>query len=136
MIRQLMMLALCAPVLLGAQTLQVKTGAWETTSKSPSLPRPLIVKDCVTKADVAQLAGGPDKDDDDECKLVAGPSVVGNKWTADKKCGDGRKVHAEFVAETPEKVVGTIVSTAPKGGSGIRIELSSRWLGASCAGIK
>jgi hypothetical protein len=136
MYRLLMTLTLCAPALASGQTLQVKTGAWETTIKSASLPRPVVAKDCVTKADVAQLTSGPDKDDDEECKLVAAPSVVGNKWTADKKCGDGRKVRAEFVAETPEKVVGTIVSTAPKGGSAIRIELSSKWLGASCAGVK
>lgn len=134
--RFVLVLALGVPLAATGQTLAVKTGAWETTLKSASLPRPMVDKDCVTKADLAQLANGPDKDEDGSCKLVKAPTIVGNKWSADKKCPDGRTVRAEFVAETPEKVVGTIVSSAPKGGPAIRMDLSSRWLGASCAGIK
>jgi hypothetical protein len=127
---------LAVPLLASAQTLAVKTGAWETTTKSASLPRPMVDKECVTKVDLAEFAKGPDKEDDDECKFLKSPTLAGNKWSADKKCADGRTVHAEFVAETPEKVVGTIVSSAPKGGSAIRVEVSARWIGASCAGIK
>jgi len=134
--RLLLTATLSVPLVAVAQVFPVKTGAWETTTRSASLPRPMVERDCVTKADLAQLTSGPDKDDDEECKLVAPPSLVGNKWAADKKCTDGRKVHAEFVAESSEKVVGTIVSSAPKGGPGIRVELSSKWLGASCAGVK
>lgn len=134
--RLFLAVALCVPWAAVAQTLAVKTGAWETTTKSASLPRAVVERDCVTKADLAQLTSGPDKDDDEDCRLVAPPSVVGNKWTADKKCTDGRKVHAEFVAESSERVVGTIVSSVPKGGPAMRVELSSRWLGASCAGVK
>lgn len=119
-----------------AQTLAVKTGVWETTSKSSSLPRPMVDKECVTKADLAQLTNGPDKDEDEACRPVRPPTIVGNKWSADKKCPDGRTVHAEFVAETPEKVVGTIVSSATKGGPTIRLDVSSRWLGENCAGMK
>jgi len=134
--RIVLVLALGVPMAALAQTLAVKTGAWETTSKSAALPRPLMDKECVMKADLAQLTNGPDKDEDGECKLVAVPTIAGNKWTADKKCSDGRTVHAEFVAESSEKVFGTVVSSAPKGGPTIRVDVSSRWLGASCAGIK
>lgn len=131
----ILILACAMPIAAAAQTLAIKTGAWETTTRSASLPRPMVDKECVTKADLAQLTKGPDKDDDD-CKLAKPPSIVGNKWSADKKCPDGRSVRAEFVAETPEKVVGTIVSSASKGAPAVRIEVSSRWLGASCAGIQ
>jgi hypothetical protein len=136
MSRLAMTLILTVHLFAVAQTLAVKTGAWETTTKSASLPRAMVDKECITKADLAELTKGPDKDEDDACKLVKAPTVAGNKWSADKKCSDGRTTHAEFVAETPEKVVGTIVSSAPKGGPAIRVELSARWLGASCSGIK
>ena len=131
----ILVLACAVPLVAAAQTLAIKTGAWETTTKSASLPRPMVDKECVTKADLAQLTKGPDQDDGD-CKPTKAPTIVGNKWSADKQCPDGRSVRAEFVAETPEKVVGTIVSSASKGVPAVRIEVISRWLGASCAGIR
>lgn len=134
--RIVLALALGMQLTATAQTLAVKTGVWETTRKSSSLPRPLVDKECVTKADLAQLTNGPDEDEDEACKPASAATLVGNKWSADKKCPDGRTVHAEFIAESPEKVVGTIVSSAPRGGPTIRMSVSSRWLGASCAGIK
>lgn len=129
------LLLMLLPALAQAQTLAVKTGAWETTTRSAMLPRPLIAKDCVTKADLQELANGGDRDDDESCKLVKAPTVAGNKWSADRKCADGRTVHAEFVAESAEKVTGTIVSSGGKAGP-FRVELNSRWLGAGCAGLK
>lgn len=120
-----------------AQTLNVKPGAWEMSYKSAALPRAASEKECITQADIAQLAAGPDKDDDTDCKLAKPAVVSGNRWSADKTCPDGRKVRAEFVAETPERVKGTVVSSAGKGGGAtMTIEISGRWLGASCAGIK
>jgi hypothetical protein len=130
-----MWLLMLMPALAHAQTLAVKTGVWETTTKSAMLPKPLVAKDCVTKADLQELANGGDRDEDDSCKLVKAPTVTGNKWTADRRCADGRTVHAEFVADSSEKVTGTIVSSGGKTGQ-FRVELSSRWLGASCAGVK
>jgi hypothetical protein len=125
------------PLAVGAQQLNLKLGAWEMTHKSATLPRPIVEKECLTKADLAQLATGPDKDDETECKYVKPPVVTGNKWSGDKVCGDGRKVHAEVVAETPERVKGTIVAAGPGGGGqSMVVETNGRWLGASCAGIK
>ena len=132
----LLLLLLNAPLVAAAQTLPVKTGAWETTTKSTALPRPLVVKDCVTKADLSQLTAGPDKDDDEDCKLTKGPTIVGKTWTADRKCSDGRTVKAEFTAESQEKVAGIIVSTMPKGGPVVRVEVASKWLGSNCSGLK
>jgi Protein of unknown function (DUF3617) len=134
--RSLMLLLSCASTLLLAQTLAVKQGSWETTNKSTMFPRPMVDKDCITKADLEQLTNGPDKEEDQSCKLVKAPTVSGNRWVADRKCPDGRTVHAEFVAESQEKVTGTIVSNPPKGGPPMRIDVSARWLGASCAGVK
>jgi hypothetical protein len=119
-----------------AEILTVKTGTWEITAKTASMPRPRVKKKCVTVADVAQLTNGPDKDDSEGCPLVRPPTIVGNKWSADQKCEDGRTVHSEFVTETQEKVSGTLVSTAPQGGPTYRLELSSRWIGDGCAGVK
>ena len=122
--------------LASAQPLNLKLGAWETTHKGAAFPRPMVDKECITKADLQQLAGRPDKDDDDACKLVRPATVSANKWSADRQCSDGRRVHAEFVADSPERISGSIVSTAAKGGPAMRIEVAGRWLGASCAGIK
>ncbi len=133
---RLLWLLILLPALSHAQALAVKTGVWEATTKSAMLPRPMVAKDCVTKADLQELANGGDRDEDDSCRLVKSPTVTGNKWVADRKCEDGRTVHAEFVADSAEKVTGTILSSAPKGGGQVRIELSSRWLGTSCAGLK
>jgi hypothetical protein len=125
------------PLAVGAQQVNLKVGAWEMTHKSATLPRPIVERECVTKADLAQLATGPDKDDETECKYVKPPVVTGNKWSGDKVCGDGRNVHAEVVAETPERVKGTIVATYPRGGGqSMTMETNGRWLGASCTGIK
>ena len=125
-----------APLAAGAQQLNLKAGAWEMTHKSAAFPRPVVERECVTMADIAQLAGGADKEDDTECRYVKPPVIVGNKWSGDRVCGEGRKVHAEFVTETPERVKGTIVSTGPKGGGQtVSIEVDGRWLGTSCAGI-
>ncbi len=125
---------LLAPFATGAQGLNLKTGAWEMTFKSSALPRPSVYKDCLTKADLAQLAAGPDKDDDGDCKYAKPPTLTGNRWSGERVCPDGRKVRAEFVAETPERVKGSIMSS---GGNGppMNAEVAGRWLGASCAGI-
>lgn len=130
-----LMISLASPPV-QAQSLAVKPGVWETTAKSPLLPKPQVTQDCVTQADLGELAAGPDKDEDESCKLVKPATVSGNKWVADRRCADGRRTHAEFVAESAEKVSGVITSTEPKGGESFRIELSSRWLKAGCAGGK
>jgi hypothetical protein len=128
-------LCLLVPLLAAAQSLDVKLGAWEMTHKSTALPRTMVEKECVTKADVAQLAHGPDKDDDD-CKLVKPPTITGKTWSVDKVCEGYRKVHVEFTAETPERVHGVITVSAVEGSKPMNFEVAGRWTGASCSGIK
>lgn len=126
--------ALALPLAAAAQSLNVKPGAWEMSTTSTMTSKPMIDRECVTKGDIAQLAAGPDKDDDEDCKYVKPPAVSGNTWSADKQCKNGRKVRAEFTAASPERVKGKIVSTDGK--SAVTIEVSGKWLGASCAGIR
>jgi Protein of unknown function (DUF3617) len=124
----------CVSLGAGAQINQLKTGSWEMTYKSAALPRAVVDKSCVTKTGIAELTRGPDKDDDGDCRSAKPPTVSGKTWSDDRVCNDGRKVHAEFSAETPERVKGLITSTAPKaGGQPISVEIAGRWLSASCA---
>jgi hypothetical protein len=125
---------LLAPMATGAQGLNMKTGAWEMSFRTSASSRPSVYKDCVTKADLAQLAAGPDKDDDGDCRYTTPPTLSGNRWSGERVCPDGRKVRSEFVAESPERVKGTIMSSGGKGPS-MNAEIAGRWLGASCAGI-
>lgn len=118
-----------------AQGLNLKTGAWEITTRSASIPRPIVEKECIQSSDLSRLASGGDKDDDGDCKPVKPPAVLGNRWSAERRCGDGRQVKAEFVAESPERLVGTVLAVVPKAAAPITVEISGRWLGASCAGI-
>jgi hypothetical protein len=117
-----------------AQPLNIKPGAWEITTKSTALPKPVVEKECITKADIAELAAEADADDEEDCKYVKPPLVTGNKWSADKQCKNGRKVRAELGAESPEQVKGTIVSTDSK--AAVTVDVSAKWLGASCTGIR
>lgn len=118
-----------------AQGLNLKTGAWEITTRSASIPRPIVEKECINSSDLSRFASGGDKDDDGDCKPVRPPVVSGNRWSTERRCSDGRQVKAEFVAESPERLVGTVVASVPKAAAPMTVELSGRWLGASCAGI-
>ena len=125
---------LALPLVAVAQPLNIKPGAWEITTKSAALSKPVVEKECITKADIAELVAEADENDEDDCKYVKPPFVSGNKWSADKQCKNGRKVRAEFSAESPERVQGTIVSVDAKASA--TVEVSAKWLGASCAGIR
>ena len=127
---------LLVPMVAAAQPLDLKVGAWEMTHKSAAMSRTMVEKECVTKADLAQMAHGPDKDDDESCKLVKPPSISGKTWSADKVCEGDRTVHMEFTAETPERVRGFIAVSATKGSKVMNFEVAGRWIGASCSGIK
>lgn len=119
-----------------AQQLDVKLGAWEMTNKLSNLAKPMVDKECVTKADLQQFARCPEKDDDNGCRPVGTAKLTGKKWSSSLRCSDGSQVQAEFVAESPERITGSIVRSGAKAGPNIRIDISGRWLGASCAGIR
>lgn len=131
--RRLPLLVLAFACTAHAQQLDVKVGAWEMTTSGGPLPKPVVEKDCMTKADLAQLSAGPDKDEDADCKYDKTPTISGKTWSAEKTCAGGRKMKAEFTAETPERVKGTITIT--QGGKTSTLQVSAKWLGASCKGI-
>jgi hypothetical protein len=117
-----------------AQQLDLKTGAWEVTTSGGPLPRPLVTKECVTQADLAQFSSGPDKDEDAECKYDRPPAISGKTWSADKSCPGGRKMRAEFTAETAERIRGSITILPGKSQPATAIQINGRWLTGSCKG--
>lgn len=120
------------PIVATAQTLNVKTGAWEMSLKGSMMPKPMVYQECVTKADLVDMVKGPDKDDD--CKAKSSFSQSGQRYVGDMVCADGGAMHVEVTAESPERIRATFVRSG-KGGGGA-LDMTGRWLGASCAGIK
>lgn len=131
--RAVPLLILAVACTVHAQQLDVKAGAWEVTTSGGPLPRPSVEKECMTKADIAQFSAGPDKDEDSDCKVDKAPTITGKTWSAEKTCPGGRKMRAEFTADTPERVKGAITIT--QGGKTTTVQISAKWLGASCKGI-
>jgi Protein of unknown function (DUF3617) len=115
-----------------AQSLDLKTGAWEITTSGGPMRRPLVEGECVTKADLAQFSTGPDKDDDAECKYDRPPTVSAKTWSAEKSCPGGRKMRVEFTAEGPERVKGSVTILPGNNSSTMTVQISGRWLAASC----
>ena len=96
-------------------------------------PRTRVHKTCLTKADLQEMAKGPDSDD--ECKYNKLRKSA-NGWEADMKCSDGRTGHAVFEATSAERYSGHIVQQLPagKGRGTLNVDISARWASASCKG--
>jgi hypothetical protein len=118
-----------------AQQVNLKTGAWEVTMSGGPLRQPQTDKECVTKADLAQFSTGPDKDEDADCKYDKAPTIAGKTWSAEKSCPGGRKVRAEFTAETPERIKGSIMIAPGSGQKASTLQISGKWLASSCKGV-
>ncbi len=144
-----------------ADALQLKLGGWNTTFKTQSSmpglppgfenmpadkrakmeaalqkawqPRTHQAKTCLTKADLAQMAKGPDGDG--KCKYSKVKSSPGH-YEAEMVCEAGRSGHVLFEAPTPDKVVGKIVMHMPtsKGEGTTTIDIAGQWASASCKG--
>jgi len=127
-------ICVCSPAF--AQQPALKVGAWEVTTSGGPLPRAVVAKECMTKADIAQFAAGPDKDDDADCKDSKPPVLTGKKWTTEKTCPDGRKVKAEFTADSAERVKGSVAISLPGQSKAMTVDIDAKWLSASCQGVK
>jgi hypothetical protein len=110
-----------------AEQLDLKTGVWEITTSGGPLPRPLVEKECVTKVDIAQK-NGPDKGEDEECANDKPPTIAGKTWSAEKRCPGGRRVRAEFTAETSEGVKGSITILPGTNQKATTVQISAKWL--------
>lgn len=151
-----------APWTAQAQAIAVKTGGWDMTYKTqtdmPGLPPELekmapaqrakmeaalreswkprshAAKTCLTKADLAQMAKGPD--DEGGCKY-SNVKVSSSRWEGDVTCGGGRTGRAVLDAPSPDRVNGTVIMRIPtsKGDGKSTMELSGRWASASCKGF-
>jgi len=149
------------PPTVWAQAIAAKTGGWEMTYKTqtdmPGLPPELEsmpaaqrakmeaalreswkprthnAKTCLTKADLAEMAKGPD--DSGDCKY-SNVKVSSTRWEADMACGGGRTGRAVLNAPSSDRVTGTVIMRIPtsKGDGKSTMELSGRWASASCKG--
>jgi hypothetical protein len=146
-----------------AQAIAVKTGGWEMTYKMqadmPGLPPELEkmapaqrtkmeaalreswkprthnAKTCLTKADLAEMAKGPD--DSESCKY-SNLKISSTRWEGDMTCAGGRTGRAVLNAPSPDRVNGTVTMRIPtsKGEGKSTMELSGRWASASCKGYE
>ena len=157
----LMLVTLMIPTITLASSLNVKTGAWETTTSSSmnqaTIPAdtlakmppqmraqmeatikanqaPHVTKVCITQDDLNQnkmLESGQILN----CTSKI-TSMSSNKMTTQSSCPPPHESTAISTVEaiTPEKMVGTIDITQPNNGK-IHIDIKSQWLSASCAGV-
>lgn len=157
----LLLVTLTIPTITLAVSLHVKTGAWETTTTTSmgqaSIPtetlakmppemrkmmqaqmqavqKPHIDKSCITQEDLNQnkMLDGPESGSCTRKIISSSPK----KMTMQRICHAPEASNSIVTTEaiTTEKVVGTIDITSPKAGK-IHIDIKSRWLSSSCAGI-
>ncbi len=157
----LLLAASIIPSLSFASTLNIKTGAWETTTSS-SMNQATIPADALAKMPPqmrAQIAAtikanqGPHvtkgcitQEDLNQNKMLESAQILNcsskiissssNKMTTQSSCPPPHESSAISTVEaiTPEKMVGTIDITQPNNGK-VHIDIKSQWLSSSCAGI-
>lgn len=148
-----------------AETLNVKTGAWEMTTTTlitgmPASPDALaqmppeqrakveaalaaragkpsvhVSKSCVTREDLEQ--DNMIKSDDPACrKEVLSRSAA--KLVVTETCSAPHASTSNVIieAKTPENVVANMDMTQTGASGKIHVDVDGRWLGASCAGIE
>ena len=158
----LLFIAIILPTMTQAASLNVKTGAWETTTRSsmnqstipadtlakipPEMRAKLqaqikasqlkdhVTKSCITNDDLNQnkMLDTPQYK---ECtrKILSSSST---KMTMQSNCPAPHESSSIVTVEaiTPEKMIGTIDISQPKAGK-IHIDIKGQWLSSSCAGI-
>ncbi len=157
----LLLATIIMPTISLASTLNIKLGAWETTTSSTlnqsSIPvdslakippqmraqieakikanqAPHVTKVCITQDDLNQnkmLESGQILNCTNKIT-----SISSNKMTTQSSCPPPHESIAVSTVEaiTPEKMVGTIDITQPNNGK-IHIDIKSQWLSTSCAGV-
>lgn len=143
-----------------AQTLNLRTGGWESTykvegqvqrlpesvEKMPPAQRAAMeaamrdvrkgrsYKTCLTKQDLAAMARDPD---DETCKY-SNVKRSASVYEADMSCSEGRSGHMKLEALSSEKVAGVMTQklSGQSGQGQLRMEFSSRWASASCKGYE
>lgn len=157
----LVLATLISPTITLASTLNVKLGAWETTTSSSMNQSPMQA-DALAKMPPqmrAQMAAtikanqAPHvtkvcitQDDLNQNKLLESGQVLNctskimsmssNKMTTQSTCPPPHQSSAIATVEaiTPEKMVGTIDISQPNN-TKMHIDIKSQWLSSSCAGI-
>ena len=146
-----------------AQAIQMKTGGWdmsytrsaemkglppglenlppekrakvEAALRESGKPKTEAAKVCLTKADLAEMAKGPDRDEDCRYENV---KVSGTHWSGDTVCKSGVTGHTDLDAPSPDRVSGKSVMKIPssKGPSRVDLAIEGRWASASCKGYE
>lgn len=156
-----LLVTLIIPTMTLAASLSVKTGAWETTTTTSmgqsNLPadmlakippqmraqfeaqikanqKPHIGKGCITQDDLNQnkMLDTPDESTCTRKIISSSPK----KMTMQRICAAPRESNSVITVEaiSSEMTKGTIDISQPKAGK-IHIDIKSRWLSSSCAGI-
>jgi Protein of unknown function (DUF3617) len=159
-------LAVVYPVCSNAESFRVKPGAWEMTMTTTSAgstmpadvmakmppeqrakmesamqarsgkPRTTVHKNCVTQKDLDEHRMTK-PDDDASCtqKIV---TMTATKMVMERTCAAPKasKMTMTQEAKTPESVVMTMDMQQGGPGGKIHMEMTGRWLGASCTGIE
>ena len=154
-------LILVSPLLFAADSFDVKTGLWEitvtTATNGMMVPQEMLDKlspeqrERMTAAMKARAAKGPMSHTSKQCikaeDLKKGafgnvegqhctftPTVQTSKHQAGKMAcpAPGGTGEADFQALSPEQIRGTI--TVAMAGGSAKIDMTGRWLSASCAG--
>ena len=165
-LRTVAALVMTFPLLIQAQTLNIKTGAWETTTATQmsGMPMPAeelakmpaeqrarfekmmqaragktnthVIKSCVTQKDLDQNRWSQGKDDSKCSQKIISRSA--NKFVMEQTCPPPNASTSRITSEarTPENYV-VSVDTQQAGAAGkMHMDMQGRWLGSSCAGIK
>lgn len=119
-----------------AEGFGMRLGAWEFTTALGRSPSAQVEKACITKPDLLNLVHGPDTIEDDPCRLNGRVRSSKRRWAVNMRCQDGSQLHAEFTADAPERVSGTMLRLGGQHALTQRLDYRGRWLGGSCAGIR
>ena len=148
-----------------ADSLNVKTGAWEMTMTTSVTGMPVpseklaqmppqqraalesvmrtrasqatthVVKSCVTQEDLDQ-GRMSESDDDDQCTQTF-LTKSASKVVVEKTCPppDASTSRMTMEATSPESLVNSIDMVRGGADGKVHVEIKGRWLGATCAGI-
>ncbi|WP_158219889.1 DUF3617 family protein [Ideonella sp. A 288] len=119
-----------------AQPFSLRLGVWEVSTSLAGSRAPTVVRACITKPDLTPFVHGPDTIEDDPCRPKDGGRSSEKRWSMDLTCQDGSLMHAAFTLERPDRIKGSIVRIGGRKTLTHRAEVTGRWLGADCSGVR
>lgn len=127
-------LALSTPA--QAEAFGMRPGAWEITSAMGRQKTALVETACITRPDLLSLVHSPDTIEDDPCRLSGEVRSSKRRWAANLRCQDGSQMHAEFTADGPDRISGTMLRLGGKHTLTQRVDYKGRWLNDKCSALR